>query len=103
MDAIGCFDEESFPEGFHEEYDYCLRAAAAGFDLAVADHTYVYHEKSKSYTAWQREKLVKIGRRHYHKKHGRARARLANEVTRNTPALRKLSKKVLESGIFAGR
>lgn len=103
MDAIGCFDEESFPEGFHEEYDYCLRAAAAGFDLAVADHTYVYHEKSKSYTAWQREKLVKIGRRHYHKKHGRARARLANEATKNTPELRKLSKKVLGSGIFAGR
>lgn len=101
MDAIGCFDEESFPEGFHEEYDYCLRAAAAGFDIAIADHAYVYHEKSRSYTAWRREELVKGGRRHYHRKHGRERARLANEVMRNEPDLRKLRKKVLDSGIFA--
>lgn len=101
MDAIGCFDEDSFPEGFHEEYDYCLRAAAAGFDIAIADHTYVYHEKSRSYTAWRREELVKAGRRHYHRKHGRERARLANEVMRNAPDLRKLRKKVLDSGIFA--
>ena len=50
IDRIGYLDEEHFPYGYGEENDYCLRAAAAGFSLAIADHAYVYHAKSKSYS-----------------------------------------------------
>lgn len=59
FDKIGYFDEEAFPHGYGEEDDFCLRAIDAGFELAVATHTYVYHAKSKSYGSEKRKKLVK--------------------------------------------
>src|SRR3546814_11876110 len=31
IDAIGLFDEASFPEGYGEENDFCMRALAAGW------------------------------------------------------------------------
>src|SRR5690606_32044991 len=31
IDAIGYFDELSFPKGYNEENDYCFRATDAGF------------------------------------------------------------------------
>ena len=49
LKTIGYFDDESFPMGYGEEDDYSFRVRAAGFDLAVADHAYVYHAKSKSF------------------------------------------------------
>jgi GT2 family glycosyltransferase len=49
IDSIGYLDEAGFPDAYGEEDDYCLRAAAAGFELAVADHAYVYHAGSRSY------------------------------------------------------
>jgi len=45
---IGIFDEEAFGEGYGEENDYCLRAVKAGWQLAVADDTYIYHAQSRS-------------------------------------------------------
>lgn len=51
IEAIGEFDEASFPQGFGEENDYCFRAAAAGVGLVIATDTYVFHEKSQSYGA----------------------------------------------------
>ena len=55
--AIGVFDEEHFGAGFGEENDYCLRAAAAGWDLAVATDTYIYHAQSRSYSHERRRHL----------------------------------------------
>src|SRR5690606_23502197 len=45
IDAIGYMDEENFPLGYGEENDYCIRAAEAGFALAIADDAYVFHAK----------------------------------------------------------
>lgn len=59
IEAIGYFDEASFPEAFGEETDYCLRAAKAGFTCAVADHAYVYHAKAKSYADLERRRTLK--------------------------------------------
>jgi GT2 family glycosyltransferase/glycosyltransferase involved in cell wall biosynthesis len=59
IDAIGYFDEESFPQGFAEENDYSLRVTDAGFVLAIADHAFVYHAKSRSYTDERRRALSK--------------------------------------------
>ena len=48
IDSIGFFDEENFKLFYGEENDYCFRALAAGFELAVATNTFVYHRKSRS-------------------------------------------------------
>lgn len=48
IDSIGFFDDENFKLFYGEENDYCFRARAAGFELAVATNTFVYHRKSRS-------------------------------------------------------
>lgn len=48
IERIGFFDEENFKLFYGEENDYCFRALAAGFELAVATNTFVYHRKSRS-------------------------------------------------------
>jgi len=45
--AIGLFDERLFI--VHEESDFCLRAAAAGFRCAVTGATLVWHKGSSSF------------------------------------------------------
>ena len=61
LDKIGFMDEENFPIGYGEESDYCLRAADAGFELAIADDVYVYHSKSKSFGHEKRAQLSQDG------------------------------------------
>ncbi|MBU2844320.1 glycosyltransferase [Acidithiobacillus ferriphilus] len=55
---IGAFDEEYFGAGYGEENDYCLRARAAGWQLCVADDTYVFHSQSRSYSHERRAELA---------------------------------------------
>ena len=61
IDKVGFLDEEAFPRGYGEENDYCFRAGENGFLLAIADDTYVFHAKSKSFTHEGRKKLAKQG------------------------------------------
>jgi GT2 family glycosyltransferase len=70
IEAIGYLDEASFPVGYGEESDYCIRAAQAGFELRIADHCYVYHKKSRSFSLARREPLVKAGDRKLVEKFG---------------------------------
>ncbi|NOZ87312.1 MAG: glycosyltransferase [Deltaproteobacteria bacterium] len=94
IDAIGFLDEKSFPKGFGEENDYCLRARNAGFDLAVADHCYVYHAKSKSYSHERRKKLSAAANKAIRQKHGEARMQADIEVLEQNPVLRSMRKRV---------
>jgi len=48
IESVGFFDEENFKLFYGEENDYCFRAVAAGFELAIATNTFVYHRKSRS-------------------------------------------------------
>jgi GT2 family glycosyltransferase len=48
IESIGFFDEVNFRLFYGEENDYCFRALAAGFELAVVTNTFVYHRKSRS-------------------------------------------------------
>ncbi|MFT4538179.1 MAG: GT2 family glycosyltransferase [Planctomycetota bacterium] len=80
IDTIGLMDEDAFPRGYGEENDYCLRAGNAGFELAVADQTYVFHSKSKSYTHEVRRELAEKAGKILQGKHGRLRVRI--ETTR---------------------
>lgn len=70
IDEIGYFDEENFGRGFAEEDDYNTRAVKAGFELAIADDTYIFHAQSKSYTDEKRLALCKLSGESLRKKHG---------------------------------
>lgn len=70
IDAVGYFDEVLFPHGYGEENDYCLRATDAGWSLAIAPDTYVWHHKSGSYDLDTRAKLAKQGGAALREKYG---------------------------------
>ena len=57
LEGVGLFDEANFGEGYGEENDYCLRARNAGWTLALADDTYIYHAQSRSYNPERRKNL----------------------------------------------
>lgn len=69
INAIGYMDEEGFPIGYGEENDFCIRAADAGFSLAIADDTYVFHAKSKSFGHEKRKELSRKGSETLKRKH----------------------------------
>ena len=96
IDRIGYLDEESFPQGYGEENDYCLRARDAGLELALADHCYVYHAKSKSFGSATRDRLAAQGREMLQGKHGRERIERGTERLRNSTALADIRQAVAE-------
>lgn len=71
IEKIGFLDEETFPTGYGEENDYCLRVADAGFTLAIADDSYVFHAKSKSFGHAKRKEYSKNGSIALKAKHGK--------------------------------
>jgi GT2 family glycosyltransferase len=70
VESIGFLDEETFPRGYGEENDYCLRAVRAGWALAVADDVYVYHSQSRSYSHETRRELAARSGGALARKHG---------------------------------
>ncbi|KES24574.1 hypothetical protein FG99_08305 [Pseudomonas sp. AAC] len=72
INEIGHFDEETFAKGYGEENDFCLRAAAAGWKLAIADDAYVFHAQSKSYSHERRKELASAAGEKLANKHGQA-------------------------------
>ncbi|MEM7662691.1 MAG: glycosyltransferase family 2 protein [Pseudomonadota bacterium] len=87
IDEIGYLDEDSFPFGYGEEDDFCLRAADAGFGIAIAIRAFVYHAKSKSFGHEKRSKLNAQGQVALKKKHGETRLQRAVEALRLNPYL----------------
>ena len=87
VDAIGYFDEEHFGSGYCEENDYCVRAADAGFQLAVVDDAYVFHAKSRSFTTEGRDRLAKHNYQAFLEKHGRERIQAMVETQEADRAL----------------
>lgn len=71
LNKVGFLDEGTFPTGYGEENDYCIRVAEAGFKLAICDDTYVFHAKSKSFGHEKRKQLSKIGSDALKAKHGK--------------------------------
>ena len=56
--AIGLLDETTFPRGYGEENDFCVRARRAGFSTAVAGDAYVWHSQSRSFSHDERKRLA---------------------------------------------
>ncbi|MEI2423221.1 glycosyltransferase, partial [Arthrospira platensis SPKY2] len=96
IDAIGFMDEDTFPIGYGEENDYCIRAADAGFMLAIADDVYVFHAKSKSFGHDQRKVLSKHGSDNLKVKHGKEKLDGLVTQIRNMPVLDSIRKRVSE-------
>lgn len=94
IDAIGVFDEEKFASGYCEENDYSMRAAQAGFELAVVDDGYVFHAKSKSFGAEARKVIAKRNYEIFRDKHGRARIDAEVRRLEQSTALAPLRSKV---------
>lgn len=69
INTIGVMDEQNFPVGYGEENDFCIRAADAGYELAVADDAYVFHAKSKSFGHEKRKELSRLGSETLRNKH----------------------------------
>lgn len=94
IEAIGLFDEQAFPIGYGEENDYSIRARQAGFELAVADHAYVYHAKSKSFGHERRKELARIGHEVLEAKYGPEKAHAGVDALESAPALQRLRYKL---------
>jgi GT2 family glycosyltransferase len=97
INTIGLFDEDNFPRGYGEENDYCFRAMDAGFGAIIATDTYIFHEKSKSYTdSEKRIALMKRGSDKLRELHGDERVQRAIKTMQNNPALITMREKAAE-------
>ena len=91
IDQIGVFDEVTFPHGYGEEDDYCIRAVDAGWSLMWSTDTYVYHHKSGSYDPKRRRVLASEGSAAISRKHGQLRVKNnVNSLAVSASALHKL-------------
>ena len=99
IEAIGYLDEDAFPQGYGEENDYCIRARKAGFELAVADHCYVYHAKSRSFGTQARDRLAEEGRNALWQKHDTEVIEKGTLQLKKNPALARMRSKL--SSFFA--
>lgn len=61
IDTIGYLDEETFPQGYGEENDYCLRLRPHRMTCGFTLSTFVFHAKSKSFNHERRRKLSTEG------------------------------------------
>ncbi len=87
IETVGILDEVTFPQGYGEEDDYSLRAMRAGFKAYIADNCYVYHAKSKSFTAARRSELKGPAQQALYGKHSKAVVSLAISETRQNEEL----------------
>ena len=94
LDKNGTLDEEYFPTGYGEEDDFSIRAIDAGFKIAVADDTYIFHAKSKSYTHEIRQILSVKGRKALDAKHGKERLKELVNNWKAEPTLPSICKNV---------
>lgn len=87
LDAVGVFDEVTFARGYGEENDFCLRAVAKGWQLAIADDAYVFHSQSRSYSPQRREELTRLASEALARKHGELSIIEQLRWTKNHPIL----------------
>lgn len=61
INEIGKLDDVSFPRGYGEENDFCMRARKAGWRNIIDDRTYIFHDRSKSFGG-EKDELIRSGR-----------------------------------------
>lgn len=90
LEDVGLFDEVTFPVGYGEEDDFCLRAVDAGYVCAIATDAYVFHEKSASFTAERRKVLARQGGASLRAKHTAERVDRSAAVVEHHPELARI-------------
>jgi|GEM_PF-2134079 len=72
VDLIGCLDE-GYQKGNFEDDDYCLRTRAAGYRLAIARNTFVYHHGTVTFKMNQisHNQWMETNRNRFYQKAGR--------------------------------
>lgn len=73
FESIGYLDSTSFPKGYGEETDFCIRARDAGHKICVDTRSFIYHAKSKSFGDLDRKNLTVRGDKVLREKWGGAR------------------------------
>lgn len=95
VNKIGHLDELSFPRGYGEENDYCIRAGKAGYKLGIVCSSYVFHALSKSFKKEGRKKLQVSGRQSLRDKHGKDFVvSLTRKMTGDTSGLEDIREKI---------
>ena len=94
FEQIGYLDEDSFPQGYGEENDFCFRADDAGFGLVIATNTYVFHSKSKSFGHERREQLSKKGGAAFRDKYNKFRIKNSTDSLKLNPILSEIREKL---------
>lgn len=97
LEQIGGFDEASFPQGYGEENDLCMRAVDAGYDLKVATNSFVFHVKSASYADDERrQRLMRNGAEKLRELHGADRIARAIGTMEGHPLLVRMREQARE-------
>ncbi len=97
IEEIGILDEAAFPRGFGEENDFCARVVGAGYEIRIADDTYVFHTKSQSFGKKQRKELSALGSKALKKKHPTLDWKKITKEIESDAALSALRKKIISS------
>jgi GT2 family glycosyltransferase len=85
---VGRFDVESFPRGYGEENDFCMRATAAGFRNVLCTNAYVAHEGGVSFSE-STQALMKAGAERLLGKHPGYDAEVAQWIARDPAKARR--------------
>ena len=91
---IGVFDDASFPVGYGEEDDLCLRAADAGYVCGISTDAFVFHTKSASFTAERRKVHVIEGLETLRRKHSDERLTAAANMMRDHTGLKLVRERI---------
>jgi GT2 family glycosyltransferase len=80
-----------FGKGYYEDFDFSLRAKELGYQCAIAEDSFVYHEGSSSFKASKEQKgLIKKNKRIFLGRHSKA--KLLHRRNGNLEALIQLKK-----------
>ncbi|MBI1172349.1 glycosyltransferase [bacterium] len=89
FEEVNRLDDRSFPEGYWEVQDLCLRLKDAGFESAIADSVYVHHSGSKSIASSRKKRLVAQGLKIIHERHSALRFQTAEALCALEPVVLK--------------
>lgn len=96
MDHIGLFDEETFPRGYGEENDFCMRTMKAGWKNFITPHAYVFHQRTASFGG-EKDGLIKTAMEIVHQRYPDYARRVKSAFgSGRMKALRALSAKAFE-------
>lgn len=73
LDEVGLLDEATFPYGYGEENDFCMRAGKSGWSHAIDDRTIVFHTQAASFGD-RRAQLLKSSSKTIHARYPEYRA-----------------------------